>query len=495
MEVNKTFAWKSEETKRNNSPLLPRNIRGLIVGKSNSGKTCLLLNLLLNPDWLDYNHLYIFGKSLHQKEYVILRKGLEAGLSKEQLANLFHNQESIRSPTKLIDDYIANGGEAKGGITAEFYDDCQLIPDPSSLNDQDKNLMVFDDCILERQNKCQSFYTRGRHSNCDCFYISQNYFKLDRQTIRENSNLIILFRQNPKNLQHIHADHCGELSFQAFKDFCNLVWSKPYNFVTLDLSNSSERKYRQNFDRFFNPKTMAFKDDGMVQEYAAMVKRIQDRDEREKTTNFREQNDLEKTFRPVIQATEQQTKDLLAVRHTPPNIDMLDFYLHRFTPSKVDRNYGIREEEDGKLVMGYQDVEVRNNNIYVEGHEFIGTTELWALIMLKKPDMSSISPEALREYRDLVDITRAEDYVRDNYTGRDHRMLQKYVLLTEGGKGISFLPSDIKSLQKRLNLLLAEFNAGNRATRNEIVAIVDNLIGRKQLTKEEERSINQHVGC
>jgi hypothetical protein len=71
--------------------------------------------------------------------------------------------------------------------------------------------------------------------------------------------------------------------------------------------------------------------------------------------------------------------------------------------------------------------------------------------------------------------------------------LQKYMLLTEGGKGISFLPSDIKSLQKRLNLLLAEFNAGNRATRNEIVAIVDNLIGRKQLTKEEERNITQHV--
>ena len=182
MEVNSSFSWK-EENARSNSPLLPKSIRGLIIGSSNCGKTTLLLNLLLNPGWLDYNHLYVFGKSLHQKEYIVLKKGLEAGLSKEQLGNLFRNQKSIKSPVQLIDEYISNGGEAKGGIKAEFFDDCKLIPDPSALDDQEKNLIIFDDCILEKQSSAQSYYTRGRHSSCDCFYISQNYFKLDRQTI------------------------------------------------------------------------------------------------------------------------------------------------------------------------------------------------------------------------------------------------------------------------------------------------------------------------
>ena len=218
MEVNSSFAWKKEKT-RHNSPLLPDNIRGLIVGSSNCGKTTLILNLLLNPGWLDYNHLYVFGKSLHQKEYQILRKGLEAGLSKEQLANFFKNQDAIKSPIEALDEYILSGGAANGGIKAEFFDDCKLIPDPGALNDQEKNLMIFDDCILEKQSKAQSYYKRGRHSSCDSFYISQNYFKLDRQTIRENSNFIILFRQNPRSLAHIHADHCGEISFQEFKDF------------------------------------------------------------------------------------------------------------------------------------------------------------------------------------------------------------------------------------------------------------------------------------
>jgi len=36
--------------------------------------------------------------------------------------------------------------------------------------------MVFDDLLLERLNKCEAYYTGGRHSNVDCFYLAQNYF-------------------------------------------------------------------------------------------------------------------------------------------------------------------------------------------------------------------------------------------------------------------------------------------------------------------------------
>ena len=72
----------------------------------------------------------------------ILKKGLESGLSKEQISNLFANQNEINSPIEMIDDYIKNGGEAKGVIHAEFYNDCKLIPDPSSLNEKDKNLDI-----------------------------------------------------------------------------------------------------------------------------------------------------------------------------------------------------------------------------------------------------------------------------------------------------------------------------------------------------------------
>ena len=53
--------------------------------------------------------------------------------------------------------------------------------------------MVFDDLLLKKQNTCEKYYIRGRHSNVDTFYLTQNYFKLPRQTIRENANFICLF--------------------------------------------------------------------------------------------------------------------------------------------------------------------------------------------------------------------------------------------------------------------------------------------------------------
>ena len=109
MNISHDFLWKSRMIKRVNSPLLPDNIRGLIIGKSNCGKTTLLLNLLLQSKWLDYNHLYVFGNTLHQLEFQILQKGFKYGLSKQQVGNIFKNQDKFEkmkaSPLEIIKEY------------------------------------------------------------------------------------------------------------------------------------------------------------------------------------------------------------------------------------------------------------------------------------------------------------------------------------------------------------------------------------------------------
>ena len=257
MEVSDVYAWNVDhKSKRKNSSLLPESIRGLIIGKSNCGKTTVLLNLLLQPQWLDYDHLFVFGRSLHQKEYKILEKGFAANLSKEQISNIFMNQHLLKQdPESLIQSFINENGTARGGIKANFYSDCSSIPDPAELNHNDKNLLILDDCLLEKQTKAESFYTRGRQNNCDTFYISQNYFRLPRHTKRENSNFIILFPQDAKNLTHIYADHCDDdMSIDEFKTFCRKTWSIQHNFVTIDLTSTSMNgKYRQNFDCFYFP--------------------------------------------------------------------------------------------------------------------------------------------------------------------------------------------------------------------------------------------------
>ena len=223
------LSWNENLSKRFNNPLLPRSIRGLIVGKSGCGKTTLLLNLLLKPGWLDYDTLFVFGKSLFQPEYKILRTAFAEGLPKEYILRLFNMRNEIQN---------------------------SQFPDPRELNSEDKNLMIFDDLLLEKQNKTESYYVRGRHSNVDCFYLAQNYFKLPRQTIRENSNLICLFRQDLKSLNHIYNDHVGDdMTKEEFRRFCKNCWDNTqHGFIVIDLTSKKDNgKYRYGFDNFFIP--------------------------------------------------------------------------------------------------------------------------------------------------------------------------------------------------------------------------------------------------
>lgn len=257
MEVN-DLSWNETLSKRFNHPLLPKSIRGVIIGKSGCGKTTLLINLLLRPGWLDYNRLYVFGKSLFQPEYKILKKAFEEKLPKEAIISLFNIQNEIMklnaSPVAIVEE-MSKEIRDKSDIECSFFDSAEDVPDPRELNSENKNLMIFDDLLLEKQNKCESYYIRGRHSNVDCFYLSQNYFMLPRQTIRENANFICLFRQDHKNINHIYNDHVSsDMTKDEFKSLCKKSWDQPHGFVVIDLTSKKHNgKYRSGLDDFFIP--------------------------------------------------------------------------------------------------------------------------------------------------------------------------------------------------------------------------------------------------
>ena len=111
--------------------------------------------------------------------------------------------------------------------------------------------MVFDDLLHEKQNTCESYYVRGRYS-IDCFYLAQNYFKLPRQTIRENANFICLFPQDLKNLNHIFDDHVeNDMTKEEFRELCRTAWKKQHGFVIIDLSSGKQNgKYRSGLTSF-----------------------------------------------------------------------------------------------------------------------------------------------------------------------------------------------------------------------------------------------------
>ena len=141
-------------------------------------------------------------------------------------------------PPSIVLQECAKSIKNELNVKCNFYETASDMPDPRDLNPEDKNLMILDDLLLERQNKCQCYYIRGRHSNVDCFYLSQNYFKLHRHTIRENANFICLFPQDLKNINHIYSDHVGDdMTKEEFRKFCCECWKKPYGFAVIDLTS------------------------------------------------------------------------------------------------------------------------------------------------------------------------------------------------------------------------------------------------------------------
>ena len=259
MEI-KNLSWNENTSKRFNHILLPKSIRGIIIGKSGCGKTTLLLNLLLRPGWLDYDNLAVFGKSLFQPEYRILKKSFEEKLSKEAIMRLFDLRDEVLkldvSPAALVQQWAKEMPfTSKSNIECSFYESAEDVPDPHDLSSENKNLMIFDDLLLEKQNKCEAYYIRGRHSNVDCFYLSQNYFKLPRQTIRENANFICLFQQDLKNINHIYNDHVSQdMTKEEFGKLCKSAWEKPHGFVVIDLTSKKYNgKYSSGFDTFYIP--------------------------------------------------------------------------------------------------------------------------------------------------------------------------------------------------------------------------------------------------
>ena len=129
----------------------------------------------------------------------------------------------------------------KSDVVCNFYRSAEDVPDSRELSSEKKNLMVFDNLLLEKQNICESYYVKGRHSNVDCFYLAQNYFKLPRQTIRENANFICLFPQDLKNLNHIFDDHVrSDMIKEEFRKLCKIAWEKQHGFVIIDLSSKKK---------------------------------------------------------------------------------------------------------------------------------------------------------------------------------------------------------------------------------------------------------------
>src|SRR6266853_3026210 len=171
--------WDANKSIFKNISLLPNSIRGLIIGESESGKTHLLFRMLLQNGFLDYNNLVIFSKSLNQPEYQVLIQGFKHKLTKEQIKKIFENQDELKDiPINTLCEICTNDD---GKITVSAFKTNIDVPDPNSMDSTKKNLMIFDDVMLQKQRIIEEYYTKGRHNSIQVFYISQHSLRFQNQ--------------------------------------------------------------------------------------------------------------------------------------------------------------------------------------------------------------------------------------------------------------------------------------------------------------------------
>ena len=245
--------------KKIHSDVFPDTFRMLIVGPSSCGKTILLMKLLLEDGLLNYDKLFIFARSLYQHQYQCLRIGLENNLPKSDIIELINSTKLTKKHDASLDDIAKSISEINledekepSEIECEFHETSDDIPDPCDVDRGIKNLIVFDDIMTDRkQNKPESYYTRGRSANCDCIYLAQNYTHLPLHTIRSNSNFMIFFKASPMVVEQLYRNFSSvDMELKDWKQMCKTAWSKKYGYIVIDLSRDYEsgNKYRFNIE-------------------------------------------------------------------------------------------------------------------------------------------------------------------------------------------------------------------------------------------------------
>ena len=115
------------------------------------------------------------------------------------------------------------------------------------INKYKGSVVIFDDMLgAKNSSQIDEFFTRGRHEDLDVYYISQSYFGLPRQSIRNNSDRLILFKQTLRDVQSMFYDiGAYDMSYDEFKLMCHKAWDEKYNYLCIDMDkNKNEGKYR-----------------------------------------------------------------------------------------------------------------------------------------------------------------------------------------------------------------------------------------------------------
>ncbi|XP_065640455.1 uncharacterized protein LOC136073038 [Hydra vulgaris] len=184
----------------------------------------------------------------------------------------------------------------------------------------------------------------------------------------------------------------------------------------------------------------------------------------------------------------------------PIAAEYLKLYTAKNSKKVSDDIFGIHYNEgDKKFYIGKKPITIEGNDITIEGKKYIGTPGLWEIIVKSHPVRYTNNDR--NKYKEILDQT---DAIRSDLNSVKPRSSKSYKyanvikpiweeMIGKFGQGVVILPSNPNVLFDMLKLRLAALQAGNTGTRNEIVAICDELLRQGQIDDDEYKALQKAI--
>ena len=144
--------------------------------------------------------------------------------------------------------------EDKTKKTVKILEGIENIPKLDSFNKEDQHIVIFDDLVLEKdQKKMNEFYIRGRKKGVSVCYLSQSFFKVPK-VIRTNCNYFVILKLSGKrDLNLILSEFELGVSKQELINMYEYATKDKFNVLLIDVEAPKETKFRKNFLEYIQP--------------------------------------------------------------------------------------------------------------------------------------------------------------------------------------------------------------------------------------------------
>ena len=207
----------------------------LVNGKTGSGKSMAILNLISQP-WGYKNY---FDK--------IIVFSPTAGICDDLWDGIVSEDNIINNPQPEFIDMI-------------FDSQKKQLKQKKHIHLIDKVLIIFDDCqgVSKHFDKeLTKIFVKNRHFNISCVWMGQSYKRsLPRAARLQASGVMLCPASNSETQNFIEEYAPPNMSKKQFQQLIDYCLSDPYNFLFINTQVPFNSRYRKNFDEilFLNKK-------------------------------------------------------------------------------------------------------------------------------------------------------------------------------------------------------------------------------------------------